>query len=57
MATDFRGGSRIWIDPTNGRAYHEAYLKLTPDKVVAAEKALFDPTERDIVKYWEAKEA
>lgn len=55
MAADSQRNPRVQVDPGDERYYHEAYLKLAPEKVAAARKALVNPTERDIVKFWEIK--
>ena len=55
MATDSRRGPKI--DPENERDYHEAFLKLTQIQIDLAKRGLLDPTERDIVKSWEARKA
>lgn len=52
MTTDSRRDPRVRVDSQDEAAYHEEFLKLTPDEVAAARVELYNPTERDIVKYW-----
>ncbi len=57
MLVDPLGNSRVRTDPSNEGEYHEAFLRLTPAQIKSAKEGLLDPTERDIVKSWEAKKA